>query len=360
MIMTDISTDKKFVNMVGASLEKFHWKKPNLACARCCICGDSKTNKNKCRGYFYELKGSYVYKCHNCGASMSLYKFLEAHSPSLKTEYQLERYRANREPRRRRVEIKSTGTEEMFRKRRKSNIKSKHLVPLLDLESTHPARMFAKMRMIPKDKQALLFFTEDFGAFSRELTNDKADCGAEPRIVIPFLDREGNIVAAQGRSLNINSVGGSSSRMQESSKKYLRYITIKSEQVQDKLWFGQWRANPNKKIYIVEGPLDSLFLDNCIAMVGASGIDNIPPHLRATEGVYVLDNEPRNEQICKLNMKLIDMGKNICIFPETMRYKDINDMILGGYTKKELMRIIDENTFNGLEAKVRLQQWSKI
>jgi len=360
MIMSEVWIDKKFVNFLSGTLDKFSWKKENLANCRCPICGDSQKNKNKCRGFFYESKGSYYYKCHNCAVSMSLYRFLEVHSPNLKTEYQLERYRSKRDPKPRRPQIKSTGTEEMFRKKRKEVVKSKHLKPLLDLDSKHPARMFAKMRMIPKDKQSLLYFTEDFGRFSRELTQTKAECGAEPRIVIPFFDREGNMVAAQGRSLNINSVRGSAEGSKENNKKFLRYITIKSEGLQDKLWFGQWRANPNKKIYIVEGPLDSLFLDNCIAMVGASGIDNIPPHLRGTPGVYVLDNEPRNEQIVKLNEKLIDKGKNICIFPETMRYKDINDMILGGYTKKQIQKIIDENTFSGLEAKVRLNQWTKL
>lgn len=248
----------------------------------------------------------------------------------------------------------------MFKKKYKETVSSKYLIPLTKLDSKHPARMFVKARLIPKDKQHLLYFTEDFGSFAKELGGSTADGGgAEPRIVIPFFDRNGNMVAAQGRSLNIISVRGSVDNMTDRTKKFLRYITIKSEHVQDKLWFGQWRVNPKKKIYIVEGPIDSLFLDNCIAMVGASGLDNIPPHLRASEGVYVLDNEPRNEQICKLNMKLIDLGKNVCIFPEAMRYKDINDMIIGGYTKKELMRIIDDNTFSGLTAKVKLQEWSR-
>lgn len=358
--MSTVHIDKKFVNFLSGTLEKFTWKKDNLANCRCPICGDSKTNKNRCRGYFYEMKGAYYYKCHNCTVSMSLYSFLDQHSPTLKAEYQLERYRSNTERKPRPKKITSTRTEDMFKKKYKETVSSKYLIPLTKLDSKHPARMFVKARLIPKDKQHLLYFTEDFGSFAKELGGSTADGGgAEPRIVIPFFDRNGNMVAAQGRSLNIISVRGSVDNMTDRTKKFLRYITIKSEHAQDKLWFGQWRVNPKKKIYIVEGPIDSLFLDNCIAMVGASGLDNIPPHLRASEGVYVLDNEPRNEQIYKLNMKLIDSGKNVCIFPEAMRYKDINDMIIGGYTKKELMRIIDDNTFSGLTAKVKLQEWSR-
>lgn len=358
--MTSVHIDKKFVNFLSGSLEKFSWKKDNLANCRCPICGDSNRNRNKCRGYFYESKGSYYYKCHNCTASMSLYRFLENYSPDLKAEYQLERYRSEREPKPRPKVITSTGTEEMFRKKHKETVDSKYLTPLLDLDGKHPARMFVKQRMIPKDKQHLLYFTEDFGAFSKNFTGTSAECGAEPRIVIPFFNKEGKMVAAQGRSLNIISVRGSVDGSNNLTKKLLRYITIKSDESQDKLWFGQWRVDPKKKIYIVEGPIDSLFLDNCIAMVGASGIDNIPSHLRASEGVYILDNEPRNEQINKLNMKLIDLGKNVCIFPDSVRYKDINDMIMGGYSKKEIKKIIDENTFSGLEAKVKFQEWSRI
>ena len=170
------------------------------------------------------------------------------------------------------------------------------------------------------------------------------------------------MVAAQGRALAMQSVHGNvdDNRQTRKTRELLRYITIKSSDAPDKLWFGQWRVNPKKKIYIVEGPIDSLFIKNCIAMVGASGVDNIPPHLQGSEGVYVLDNEPRNKEIYNLNEKLIDLGKNVCIWPSDMYHKDPNDMVIAGYSKRQIKKIIDDNTFSGLVAKHRLNEWSRV
>ena len=85
--------DKKFINMVSPQLEKFSWKKDNLAACRCPICGDSTKNKNKTRGYFYIKNNDFFYKCHNCGVGYNLYNFLKEVSPSMCKEYSLERYR---------------------------------------------------------------------------------------------------------------------------------------------------------------------------------------------------------------------------------------------------------------------------
>ena len=356
--------DRKFVDYVSGSLDKFSWKKDNLANCRCPLCGDSQKNKNKCRGFFYEREGSYYYKCHNCGASLSLYSFLEQHAPSLKTESQLERYRANTEskPRPRPAKIKSTGVEEMFRKKYKETVDNKWLVPIKDLDDSHPARQFVINRKIPKDKHDLLYYCENFGGFTKRLTGGiTLYGGGEDRIVLPFFNKEGKLVAAQGRALAMQSVHGNidDNRQTRKTRELLRYITIKSSDAPDKLWFGQWRVDPKKKIYIVEGPIDSLFIKNCIAMVGASGVDNVPPHLQNSEGVYVLDNEPRNKEICNLNEKLINLGKNVCIWPSGVTQKDPNDMIMAAYTRREIKRIIDDNTCSGLVAKHRLNEWSR-
>jgi len=357
--------DKKFVEFVSSSLDKFSWKKDNLANCRCPLCGDSQKNKNKCRGFFYEREGSYYYKCHNCAASLSLYSFLEQHAPALKTEYQLERYRekTERKPRPRPVKIKATGVEEMFRKKYKEVVDTRWLIPIKDLDESHAARQFVINRKIPKDKHDLLYYCKNFGSFTKQLTGQtNLYGGGEDRIVLPFFNKEGKMVAAQGRALAMQSVHGNvdDNRQTRKTRELLRYITIKSSDAPDKLWFGQWRVNPKKKIYIVEGPIDSLFIKNCIAMVGASGVDNIPPHLQNSEGVYVLDNEPRNKEICNLNEKLIDLGKNVCIWPSDVTQKDPNDMIMAGYTRREIKKIIDENTCSGLVAKHRLNQWNRI
>ena len=347
-----IFVDKKYINMISPQLEKFAWKKNNLANCRCPICGDSQKNKNKCRGYFYEKKNSYFYKCHNCGVGTNLYNFLKDVSPSLCKEYSLEEYREKNG--------KSKSSEEkteVFRfKDSKPKFKKKdktleHLKCLADLPKEHPAVQFADMRQIPRQHFPLLYFTEDFGGFARHCLDPDVFVGKESRIVIPFFNSHGDVVAAQGRSINFKD--------EQNARQTAKYITIKADKSIDRLWYGLWRADAKKRVYVVEGPIDSLFLSNTVAMVGAGALKETPARFANTEMTYILDNEPRNRQICAYNEKLIEMGKEVCIWPSSIREKDINDMAYNLSTKK-IQKIIDENTYSGLEATLKFNEWRKV
>lgn len=157
-------------------------------------------------------------------------------------------------------------------------------------------------------------------------------------MLIPFRDESGEIFAYQGRAFG-----------RESPK----YITIKIDEGRDKI-FGLDRIDKSKSILVVEGPLDSLFLDNCIAVAGAD--------FSLIEGdvTIIFDNEPRNKEICKQIEKTIDQGRNVCLWPDNIKHKDINDMIIVGYSKEELQEIITNNTFSGIAAKLRFADWRRI
>ena len=76
--------------------------------------------------------------------------------------------------------------------------------------------------------------------------------------------------------------------------------------------------------------------------------------------IIIFDNEPRNREICKQMDSCIRFYKNIVIWPDSMKHKDINDMIMAGYTKKQIQEIIDDNTFSGVAAQLRFAEWKKI
>jgi len=346
--------DKKFINLVSVQLEKFKWKKEDLANCRCPICGDSSKNKSKARGYFYQKNNDFFYKCHNCSYGSNLYNFLEKISPSLCKEYSLERFRNGENGK---SNYKKPSKEDMFKfnSKPKFKIKSKLLdgVPCIkDLPATHPVVEFVNMRQLPKEHWDKLYFTEDFGSFMKRIDPETTpSIGAEHRLVIPFYNKDGEVVAAQGRSINFKD--------EFNARSTVKYITVKSDKSSDRLWYGQWRVDPKNKIYIVEGPLDSLFLRNAIAMVGAGAIDNIPSHLADSEGVYIFDNEPRNIQIVRYNERLIELGKSICVWPSEIKEKDINDMAYRMSTRK-IEKTIDSNTYSGLEATLKLNEWRKV
>jgi len=343
--------DKKYINLVAVNLDRFAWKKDNLANCRCPICGDSSRNKAKARGFFYQKGNDFFYKCHNCGHGSSLYRFLEVVSPALMKEYSLERWRNGENGK-----SNYKKPEENMFSFTKPKFKQKHdlLKPLLcvkDAPANHIVRQFVEMRKIPKKYWDVLYFTDDFGSYMQLVDPDVTRMIPEPRLVIPFFNKKDEVVAVQGRSLTMQG--------EANARQTARYITVKADKSIDRLWYGMWRANPKKVVYVVEGPIDSLFVPNTVAMVGAGAIEKIPDRFKDTEMVFCLDNEPRNPHIVNYVEKLIEMGKTVCIWPNSLTEKDINDMIYR-MSASEIKKMIDENTFSGLEAKLRFNQWRKV
>ena len=338
--------DKKFVNFVGASLEKFVWKKDTLACCRCPICGDSSKNKNKTRGFFFVNKNKYFYKCHNCGVSCNLYGFLEKVSPSLCKEYSLEVWKDG-------DGLKTKKKTEPVVAIKKVKKKYTIELPLVsELPPNHPCRTFVELRKIPRTAWKYLYYAEDFGTWARTINSESADALEQSsRLVIPIVNEKGELVGAQGRALSVTG--------DRNARKSARYITIKTEGQEHKGWFGLDRVDTGT-IYVVEGPLDSLFIPNCVAMIGLSDALNVPSHLKSRSLVYLIDNEPRNEAVVTTIGKLLDQDKKVCIWPDHIKHKDLNDMIMGGMSEKVLLQTIKENTVSGLSGKIKFNNWKKI
>lgn len=342
--------DKKFINLVSGALNLFKWKKETLANCRCPLCGDSQSNKTKCRGYFFPYKGKWIYKCHNCGEAHGIYNFLKLVAPNLAKQYSMESFAEKKGM------IRKPASPDNIAKKAKPVFASgdhclKTLVRCDRLSSDHFCREFLELRRIPSKFYDLLYFSEDFGQFMKMADPEGIPVGREPRLVIPFFNKKGDMVAAQGRALNLTD--------EYHARTTAKYLTIKADKSIDRLWYGLWRVNPKKKVYIVEGPLDSLFIPNTVALVGAGAITDVHPHIANSDYVYCLDNEPRNKQIVRYNEMLIEHGKQVCIWPEWMQHKDINDMV-GEYSPKKIRRIIDNHTYTGLEARLAFREWRRV
>jgi DNA primase len=201
-------------------------------------------------------------------------------------------------------------------------------------------------RGLPKSCLAELMYAHDFTKVGKKIDpeyfpNTRRE---DPRIVIPFFDRSGNFIGVQGRTMN--------------PRESLRYITLKPKG-QEKLWYGLWKVDATQRVYVVEGPLDSMILPNAIAMVGANASDDLPDFLAHSDLVFVLDNEPRNKQIVEYNEELIESGKQVCIWPDGIAEKDINEM-LGTRSAESIRQMVDNHTYRGLSARVNLNRWRRI
>lgn len=335
--------DKKFINMISSKLELFAWKKENLAQCRCALCGDSKKNKRKTRGFFFAKGNDMFYKCHNCGASHTIYKFLDMVCPSLLKEYALERWKGG------------DNNLNAFKKHTPLNFDAPKFKPnneLLELiecvehlPKEHPCRQFVEARKIPEIHYENLYFTENFLEFAQRIDAGVA-APKDPRLVIPIFDADEQLIGIQGRALVTNS-------------DTVRYITIKANKQIERLWFGLDRVKDQKQVFVVEGPLDSLFLDNAIAMVGICDGAFLPEELTGKRVIFAIDNEPRNPQVIAQMKKVIANGNEIVIWDGVVG-KDINDMIVAGKTKGQLVSIMSKCACSGAEALLKLNTWKKV
>lgn len=329
--------DKKFVSLVSTKLERFKQKSEYLWNFRCPVCGDSHKNKIKARGYFYRRKSDLFYTCHNCGTSLSLGNFLKTIDPSLYREYQLERFKNESSGNVAKPDFAMARIKPVFSK-------SLNLPTIASLRDEHFAKEYLLKRKIPRDKMKDIYYAENFKAFVLELLpNYEKTLYDEKRIVFPFYDEQKNLLGFQGRAIGDSKV---------------KYITVKLNDDNKKV-FGLDRVDFSKKVYVVEGPIDSLFLQNSLATMDAS-LYNVSLLLGNHDYVFIHDNEPRNAAIVKHMAKTISQNKNIFIWPQNVASKDINDWIMTGTTPSEIQSIIDNNTFNDLRAKLEFERWRKV
>jgi DNA primase len=332
--------DSKYIGLVSSRLEKFKQVKNNLYNFRCPYCGDSQKYKNKARGYIYESKNDHNYKCHNCGVSRSFTNFLKDIDDTLHSQYVMERYKNGLTGR------NSNTPEPKFNFSKPIFNKKKFDLPTLEeLNKEHPAKQYVEHRKIPKNFYNKLYYCEKIKEWTntQKHTFESIDQD-EPRIIIPLINKE-KIFGFQGRSLNKNSK--------------LKYITIILDEIPPKI-YGLDDINWEKTVYITEGPFDSMFIDNAIAMVGADIDKMFFISNYDVDFVMVYDNEKRNKQIVDRIENAIDSHFPVVIWPDTIVEKDINELILGGITENEIIKIIKNNTYSGLEAKAKLISWKRV
>ena len=211
---------------------------------------------------------------------------------------------------------------------------------IASLNKSHPARIYLEQsRQISSKILENMYYCKNFKEWTNaqkqtfdDVTND------EPRIIIP-LRYNGTLIGFQGRSLL--------------PKSKIKYITIMLEEDAPKI-YGLDNINTSKTVYVTEGPFDSTFISNSIAMCGADGDVK---KWGITDPVWIYDNEPRNKQIVERLSTTINSGDRVVIFPKNILEKDINDMVLSG---QNVQKMVESNIYQGLEAKLKLQDWKRV
>ena len=319
--------DSKYIGLISSRLQKFKRVKPDLYNFRCPICGDSQKHKNKARGYIYVVKNNTNFKCHNCGASLSLNNFIKKIDGTLHKQYTLEKFKEGHTGR-------GFVVEEPEFKFKKPVFRKKLDLP--KASENADAREYLEKRKLNPDK---FYFANNFKRWVNTKKQTFDTIGRdESRIIIPMYDRDKNLIGFQGRSLVPNSV---------------KYITVMLEDEAPKI-YGLDSIDEKLPVYVVEGPFDSTFVDNSVALCGSDGDLG---YLEGSDTILVYDNEPRNREIVGRIERCIERNQKVVIWPSNIIEKDINDMVLAGH---DVMSMLKLNTYSGLEAKLKFNTWKKI
>lgn len=337
--------DLKYTKFLNGRLRNFKQKSDYLFNASCPVCGDSKTNKKKARLYIYRQKIGMFVKCHKCGYSTNLGNLIKYIDQTLYSEYVMERFTNDSKPHNDHNKLEEAFPQlspvklDLLEDDVLSSLKRADTLP-----DTHYVAKYLIKRKIPKEQWHLLYYTPKFFKFVNQkivqkFTNLEED---HPRLIIPFFKPSGKCFALQGRAFG---------------KELPKYFTIKIDETEEKI-FGLERIDYSKTIYITEGPIDSLFLPNGLAVSG-SHLDTPTIRQILTNAVIISDNEPRHKDIVRIIKKNIQNGYKVCLFPDNFPYKDINEAIMGGMSQEEILNIINQNTFQGLEAELRFTSWKR-
>jgi transcription elongation factor Elf1 len=318
--------DVKYINLISARFQKFKKIKNNLYNFRCPICGDSQKNKSKARGYLYQVKNNTNFKCHNCGVNISFNNFLKQIDSVIYKQYTFEKFKDGKTGK------NFTTDEPVFK------FEAPKFKPKLDLPkaSSNPdAKKYLESRKLNPDK---FYYTDQFKSWTNSLKDVFDDTTKdEPRIIIPLF-YQNTLVGFQGRALGLSKI---------------KYITVMLNDDAPKI-YGLDEIEKDKTVYITEGPFDSTFIPNTIALCGADGDVG---KWGISDPVWIYDNEPRNAEIHSRISRVIDRGEKVVIWPSFVKEKDINDMILSGLNVHDM---IESNTYSGLEAKLKFTTWKKI
>lgn len=343
MIHNSLFIDIKYISVVSFRLRNFKSKGGNVYNFSCPICGDSKKIKYKARCYFLLKNNVYRVWCHNCNYSSRFSSFLKTYFPDIYKDYIMDIFNEKNDDNHNSGSINSNIPPPISSS--DARLIDKILSRCDKLDDEHICIKYLIERKIPKDKWKYLYYIDDMSLIGKlsEKYKDKFT-KKEDRLLIPFYDFNGKLIAISCRDIR-----GTSS---------LKYITanISNDTIP---FYGMDRVDINKLVYVVEGPLDSLFLDNCVA-AATSDLSKVSKVIYKDKLVLIPDNQNRNKDIAKLYRRFCQNGFKVFVWPDNYPYKDINEMVQNGFDIDKLKEFVDSNVLTGLDLKLRLTKWLKV
>jgi len=170
------------------------------------------------------------------------------------------------------------------------------------------------------------------------------------RLVIPFYE-DGNVVFYQSRSIF----------HEDPKPKYISKINS------TKSLYGFDMIDPKLDyVFIFEGPINSFFVKNAVAVAGIQEKSSQSFTLKQLEQlntlklykkIWVLDSQWIDSASRSKSKILADQNENIFIWPEKIgrKYKDFNDLAMRFDINEISAKFIADNSYKGVGAKIALE-----
>ena len=340
--------ERKYITLLGMKLKQFKQKSVNQWNCRCPLCLDSTHDEYKARGYFLHQKDHYLFYCHNCMThkGMGIKNLLKCIDYPLYQAMQMEAFEYFGKGKKDHITIINQKLH--FQGHSDAEKALKRLQKISQLSPEHPAKQYIEKRKIPNEYHSIFRWSPNFMEWTNSIVPNKFSKASlrfdQGRIIIPFFDIEQKFFAFTGRAID------------QTEKRYI--LIVLDHDIP--CLYGMNRIDFQDDVYVVEGPIDSIFLPNCLAMAG-SNINGLTFLEKPDKFIVIFDNEPRSKEARKKIEYAIEQGFRTTIWPSYIEHKDINEMMtVGGLSPDYIKSIIDKNTFAGLEAKIRLSAWSKV
>lgn len=329
--------DQSFIGQMSYRLPLFRWCSPTLANFRCVICGDSARNEFKRRAYFYKnVSGDgFNFQCHNCGASHSLYTFIDIVFPELLKQYKFESFASSGNK-------KHTVIEEAI-PFKKLEVVFDDVTPVDLLPESHKVvRYLLNERKLPEELLERFLHVEKYVEWLKETTqNPDLHYKEHSRILIPYTTKNDHIYRYVARSYDCDVAA-----------KYLYTDLDLGSSI-----FNIYHVDPKQQVYVVEGQIDAMILGNQAIALGNAKYDQAGLS-EFDDFVIVPDHETRNLNIVSSIEKSINLGMKVCIWPKFYG-KDINDMLKNGLSIDSIKDIIQSNSYQGPLAKLKFNAWRR-
>lgn len=329
----------KYLPLEGAKVKSTHGR--YFMNFRCHLCGDSKKSASLKRGWFERNDANLVYHCYNCGKWIPFVTYLKTYFPEYYIDYIKEVYSFSGNIYQ---EEKPHVNEDIF----SSSIDSLDLQRIIEFPKSHAAYVYLKNRKIPERLYSDIYYCDNFYEWAQEKDpgnfNSENHFKHDQRVLFPLRDFNKKIFGVSARSIK---------------GKTPKYITIKFDENEDKI-FGLDRINLDDNVFVLEGPIDSFFIKNSIAMVGStSGLEKLFSLIPKEKLIIVPDNEKRNKFTTNYMKKALNLDLKVVIWPQSFKFKDINEAIVAGIPSEEINKFINNNAVYGIIGLTRLKLFSR-